>query len=361
MNFTRIFNLVIISSRSVISLSPFRGVSTSRLTRNSTHNDTTNLGTIQSKQLVDSQRTLKCTKEDTMQELSSEDDDDCQHYIFGYGSLICPQSRAISAPTLAGKDAHPVLVQHLARTWSARVYHKEHTRVAISINNTTTTGTEVKDFEGECHSLIEGQTAMGVRQAINHTCSGVLIEVDKVELMQFDEREKGYDRIEIDLLHIWSLEDPNEKMEEEGEGSSHSVIEQANLKRSLEINEEKLESHPPMKQKVWVYIQRDSIPADHRYPIAQSYVDIILRGCLTISPHFAAKFVETTHGWWSSDIDGNEDLDDIRHIWVEDRNNPFYVRADKEWSKDKAHVVDRYLRQHQSHAFEKRRQVELVV
>ena len=295
-----------------------------------------------------------------MQEVKENDD---RHYIFGYGSLMCPQSRAISAPTLASKDAHPVLVQNLVRTWSTRVHHDESTHVAIS---TTTTISEEGEQENLLTSLIEGQTAMGVRKALNHNCSGVLIEVDSTELRQFDEREKEYDRVEIDLLHIWSL-----GADEEEGTRVHSVIEEANIKRSHHVQNIKNEStmnslsSASTKLKVWVYVQRESIPANHQFPIAQSYVDIILRGCLTISPEFASKFLETTHGWWSDsdDIipDDGASLDQSSHNWVEDRNNPFYVRADKEWSQKMAHFVDVYLDKHQPHALTKRRQIDMIL
>ena len=39
-----------------------------------------------------------------------------QQFVFGYGSLICPHSRAITAPGLADKTATPVLVRHVERT-----------------------------------------------------------------------------------------------------------------------------------------------------------------------------------------------------------------------------------------------------
>ena len=49
-----------------------------------------------------------------------------KNFIFGYGSLICPQSRAITAPTLSNAIAEPVVVNHIERTWSARVTEGEH-------------------------------------------------------------------------------------------------------------------------------------------------------------------------------------------------------------------------------------------
>ena len=42
-------------------------------------------------------------------------------WIFGYGSLICPLSRAITAPALVNCDALPALISAMERTWSARI------------------------------------------------------------------------------------------------------------------------------------------------------------------------------------------------------------------------------------------------
>jgi hypothetical protein len=373
-------------------------------------------------------------KEDNDEE--HQEDQEEEHYIFGYGSLMCPQSRAISAPTLASKDAHPVLVQHLVRTWSARVPHKTSAHVAISptgsssvsSSSSSTTSSELtmeEDVEEENNDndhhdddetttfLIEGQTAMGVQKALNHNCSGVLIQVDTNELKQFDERELGYDRVEIDLLHIWSLQEQERDEQDENDvhdketRSIHSVIQEANnIRRGNQqstnhiggTNEQQQQESSSSSSssrsfvsrrtkksiKVWVYIQRTSIPPNHKYPIAQSYVDIILRGCLTISPEFASKFLETTHGWWTTgtsskeeeeeeeeekmcleqeeeDDDDDNDDDPSNHNWVEDRKHPFYVRADKEWSQEMAHVVDVFLEEHQPHALTKRRQVNEIL
>jgi len=42
------------------------------------------------------------------------------HFVFGYGSLICPESRSITNPGLAGKEPLPVVIQDVERVWSAR-------------------------------------------------------------------------------------------------------------------------------------------------------------------------------------------------------------------------------------------------
>ena len=44
-----------------------------------------------------------------------------RHYIFGYGSLICTHSRALTAPQNADKVATPVTVRGVERVWSKRI------------------------------------------------------------------------------------------------------------------------------------------------------------------------------------------------------------------------------------------------
>jgi len=111
--------------------------------------------------------------------------------------------------------------------------------------------------------------------------------------------------------------------------------------------------------------------AHQKYPILQSYVDIVLRGCLSISKSFAKEFVEGTYGWYpghrfsysnscslhddipsSSDDNyhykGNNnnnsnDVNDNESCWINDRKYPFYVRADKKFSLENSDKLDECL------------------
>eukprot|EP00521_Asterionellopsis_glacialis_P018446 CAMPEP_0195293222 /NCGR_PEP_ID=MMETSP0707-20130614/12005_1 /TAXON_ID=33640 /ORGANISM="Asterionellopsis glacialis, Strain CCMP134" /LENGTH=251 /DNA_ID=CAMNT_0040353887 /DNA_START=130 /DNA_END=883 /DNA_ORIENTATION=+ len=204
---------------------------------------------------------------------------EARHFIFGYGSLLCPQSRAITAPTVAGQPSHPVTVHHLERTWTAR--SGTGTYVAVSFQE-------------------------------NSKCSGVLIEVDDDELKQFDIREVGYDRAQVKLSHIDLFP------------SEHDA--------NLDDTEKDVN--------VWVYVSNNPQPANPAYPILQSYVDIILRGCLHISEDFARSFIQTTQGWWHIDKHDfgaedeekkKEDNDESHYTWIDDRHSPKYVRADDDF------------------------------
>jgi len=118
-----------------------------------------------------------------------------KHFIFGYGSLICPQSRAVTAPSLKDAVAEPAVISHIERTWSARVAKCQHD--------------DDDDDDGPDHRVIRGWTPMGVRFRRGAECNGVLIHVDEMELMRFDVREVGYVRRKIDLEDVRRHVDPS--------------------------------------------------------------------------------------------------------------------------------------------------------
>ena len=132
-----------------------------------------------------------------------------------------------------------------------------------------------------------------------------------------------------------------------------------------------------------------SLPAEISFPITQSYVDIIMRGCLSISHDFARRFLQTTHGWWHDDVPRNQsagetgteqssavevkseggivDLGDgdarwridadeegPHHTWVNDRRAPMYVRADSEYSMKNGREIDELIKEHHPHALLRR-------
>jgi hypothetical protein len=137
------------------------------------------------------------------------------------------------------------------------------------------------------------------------------------------------------------------------------------------VDDNKAEACPSTQVFVWIYVQRYDCPADKDFPIAQSYLDIILRGCMGISKDFARSFIETTKGWTPEQqvLGGNlnkqdpaldSDQDDapkvgwegqdhvpiVEATWIDDREEPIYVRADPAYSEKKADVIDRLLEDH---------------
>jgi hypothetical protein len=218
------------------------------------------------------------------------------HFVFGYGSLICEKSRSITNPTLADKEALPVVIQDVERVWSARTK--------------------------------TGYTAMGVRFSKNTECTGVLIEVTEEELADLDKREANYDRRPI---HLENIDQVPFLEEEDFYEDDHPVFEA----------KEGDDKHHNVR--VWIYIQRDPIPADPSHPIPQSYVDIIIRGCLTISEEFARSVIDTTAGWTNKE-----------DHWVDDREVPIYKRADLEYSNQHADTIDQLMKDQNPEAYEER-------
>jgi hypothetical protein len=109
--------------------------------------------------------------------LSDNDDDDNDndtgtcHYVFGYGSLMCAESRRLTNPTLANNESLslPVLVRDWQRVWSARTS--------------------------------SGYTAMGVETVPGASCSGVLLPVaSRQALADLDRREASYHRCPMYVL-----------------------------------------------------------------------------------------------------------------------------------------------------------------
>jgi len=171
-----------------------------------------------------------------------------KHYIFGYGSLINSDSRRITG--IAG-DSIPVRVRGLQRYW-------------VSF-----TGVDMR--------------AVGVRSEAESQCNGVLFDVPASELKKFDLRERGYVRQALDHQHIEYL----------GAESAASKL--------------ALSAHP-----VWVYTYPDCPYESQFSPISQSYLDVIMLGCLEVGEPFACEFLMHTKLWQD---------------WHDDRLNPRYPRA----------------------------------
>ncbi|MCH8551180.1 MAG: gamma-glutamylcyclotransferase [Natronospirillum sp.] len=163
------------------------------------------------------------------------------HWIFGYGSLICPDSRARTGLTGA---ALPVVVKGFERHWSVAVNYAE-------------------------------LTVLGIRTAAPEAeVGGVLFALDDDAFSHFDAREVEYERVQLSADQVRPL----------------------------------ASERPLPNGDIWVYIP----PARHSpHPIAQSYLDVALRGCLTISEAFAEHFLQHTHSWKPR---------------LNDRNQPLYPR-----------------------------------
>jgi hypothetical protein len=227
------------------------------------------------------------------------------------------------------------MVQNLQRVWAARI-----------------------DSPSTSNQSRLGWTAVGVSIQEGRQCNGVLLPVNDDELRAFDIREKHYKRMLVDWNLIRKFEG--------------GLLDDATIQSS----------------DVWVYAQQSTNLANRYFPIPQTYVDVILRGCLSISDEFCTSFVETTQGWWyepneSSDLmmDTPEAIEEATYtgeekkidqggslqwdikdhlVWIDDRIVPAYHRNDRtmlEWSDNNSRIVDDILRRHAPDAFDKRRKV----
>lgn len=165
------------------------------------------------------------------------------NYIFGYGSLICQDSRS---RTGVSGEAHAIEVQGIQRKWSLQ-------------------------------SPEWPATAVGAHEEATARCNGVYFHVDEQNLERFDEREQGYRRTKL---------------------SWHNVS---------QLSPQPLPSHGTL----WAYVGEGAGQPSPERPIMQSYLDVILNGCLDFGEAFAVAFTQTTECW--------------QHL-VNDRDNPQYPR-----------------------------------
>lgn len=262
------------------------------------------------------------------------------HFIFGYGSLICSHSRAVTSPEHAHTVVTPVLVRGVERVWSKRTN--------------------------------AGMTAMGIRFNMAASTVGVLLPVTSEDIQKFDEREQGYDRIELRLSDIHRVPFLSDE--------HYAKHDESFFKIATPMRPNESETHPV---KVWVYIQQDNSPPTEEHPIVQSYVDTILRGCLTVGgEEFARAFIETTKGWHPDDLSDSEDdnhsdsADDrsskdkqdddddddgtnfSQSVWVNDRRKPVYQRGDPVYMRKHADKLDKLLHKYNAKYMRSRKNID---
>ena len=189
-------------------------------------------------------------------------------------------------------------------------------------------------------------------------CNGVLIELqNQKELELFDEREgPAYERVEIPLHLIRAFVSSDSDNSNNNNNNSNNEEEETDAKDTCPVwlpSNSNNDNDNESEIKVWVYVIRRALPPNRVYPIAQSYVDIILQGCHTVAPGFANDFVKTTQGWEATADNDDDDLDNTA-CWVNDRSKPLYIRADPTYSSNMAEELDRLLERCQPVAFSKR-------
>ena len=279
------------------------------------------------------------------------------NYIFGYGSLICPYSRSLTAPEQASQVATPVVVQGVQRMWSKRT-NRGMTAMGIRLVPPPRPSENNDDDESSSSTTTTTATTARLGSAASSSttaqCVGVLLPVQERDLAAFDEREMGYTRKELDLdaVHVVPFLEQEDFYERH---EAHEIF--------LRIKDEKQDTD---NVKLWIYEQQQPRPPTPQHPIVQSYLDVILRGCLTISEEFAAEFLETTIGWHPDDlIDYVQDdeyyaghattgPDESTSIWLDDRHAPIYPRGDPLYSRRQAQDLDRLLQRYRPRDFARR-------
>lgn len=131
-----------------------------------------------------------------------------------------------------------------------------------------------------------GMSSVAVVKTAEKSCNGVLIEVPEDQFPLFDEREHGYQRSQI---HAHQLQPYHEDPLPEGT--------------------------------YWVYHTEEVVQPCSNNPIALSYVDVILSGCLDHGDVFTMDFLALTKGW--------------RAPLVNDRLAPVYPRAQPDVSTER--------------------------
>lgn len=145
--------------------------------------------------------------------------------------------------------------------------------------------------------------ALGIYETKGSSINVVLFEVE--DLQVFDQREHGYTRHELDrsVLNAWT---PGEKIPESG--------------------------------KIWIYLPFNEKfgKASDLHFIWQSYVDVILMGCLSIDHKFAEEFMKTTTGW-------------LPQFFKDDRQESAYLKALKTYHPDQVdQALSDFLKEHKT-------------
>lgn len=158
-------------------------------------------------------------------------------------------------------------------------------------------------------------------------------------------RELGYDRIALPHDSIQRVPSTTAAVPQDVAASSLSYFDHLETFQSTNTGSNQ-------RPNIWVYLQQDPSPVNPVCPLAQSYIDVIMRGCLAISHDFCREFLQTTRGWSAHDFhdtssdQGGDGSSLIKTYWINDRHNPLYVRADQKYSIENADELDCLLKKH---------------
>lgn len=164
------------------------------------------------------------------------------------------------------------------------------------------------------HQPSRKMTAVGASFESGFETNGVIVRVASTDLPLFDKREKGYHREPVPLNQI--------------------VL-------NPQAGDLKLQD----TDRVWVYVVDSPVSPSQDLPISQSYVDVVLDGCLRISEEFARQFIQDTGLWKLADGSVN---------WLDDRVSPRIYSTEFVSNSNKA-TIDRLLKEAIPDALNRRR------
>jgi len=170
------------------------------------------------------------------------------NYVFGYGSLINPDSRGCTVDSTKSARVIKVLAKGLERSWN---YNCRDTYTAVGV------------------SKVEDKSI---------ACNGVIIPIDDPlnDLPKLDERECDYRRVQLFREDIEIIHDHSNETIDDQELLAPNAI-------------------------IWVYVIVDTFIPTTKIPISQIYIDCILMGCIKEGGiEFAKQFIENTYGWNTS-------------------------------------------------------------
>lgn len=182
-------------------------------------------------------------------------------YLLGYGSLINPKSRKMTAQLAT---AHPVTVSGFRRTWwvppSQGAFRSRAAVVCRSYGQTE-----------------RGMTAVAAVPRAGSTLNGVLVRVKSSDLPKFDAREKRYQRARVPINQVRVLNNGAPRAD------AHRALADAEVLTYRCVAGVVL--HP--EDRVWIYVAEEQTRPVPELPIAQSYVDLFVAGCLKYGRAFA--------------------------------------------------------------------------
>ncbi|KXS11083.1 hypothetical protein M427DRAFT_36278 [Gonapodya prolifera JEL478] len=189
-----------------------------------------------------------------------------RHFVFGYGSLIRADSRARTAPPNTRYPAVAVRVHSLRRMWSVRDVQGRYTCLGcVRVEGCCDDGRDV-----ECENVVNGV---------------VFYVGSERDLEAYDKRESEYIRVPLPLVTIQPY---------------------------LRTTTASIHLPPYLidpTARIWTYIHSgpdDVLLPTTKFPIIQSYIDVVIGGCLEWGGEFAVEFVP----------------------WLDDRPTPRYERAE---------------------------------